>query len=315
MILIGWSGVNIMDKVCVLMTTYNPKKYFLEQIESILSQEDVDVEIIIRDDGSTDKSFLNQIKYNFKITVLEGENLGVANNIMTLIRYAHENKKEYKYFAYSDQDDVWQTQKLKVGVKSLSKLPLDKPALYYSNLQVVDKDLNLTHMLFKRDVVKNTRGQSLSQVFCFACTTVFNYKMIEELTKYNIGNIGFDSLIYYIAIFIGNITYDENSYILYRQHGDNVSGQHDKGIKKLKRRIIQIIHFKEIEAPFEMNAEYLLNNIAHKLSPDDIKLLNVVKLYRVNLKFKVRLILNKEIKAGYFPKDFFNFIRIISNKY
>lgn len=304
-----------MDKVCVLMTTYNPKKYFLEQIESILSQEDVDVEIVLRDDGSINKSFLNQIKCNSKITILEGENLGVANNIMTLINYAYEYKKGYKYFAYSDQDDVWQPKKLKAGIENLSKLPFDKPALYYSNLQVVDKNLNPTHMLFKPNVVNNTRGQSLSQVFCFACTTVFNFKMIEELTEYNIGYMGFDSLIYYIAIFTGNITYDENSYILYRQHGSNVSGEHVNGIRKLKKRIVQVLRFQDLEATFELNAKYLLDNMIHKLSADDIELLNVVKLYRENFRFKVRLIFNKEIKAGYFPKDIYNLMRIILNKY
>lgn len=44
------------ERVCVLMATYNPQKYLLEQINSILQQEKVEVEIIIRDDGSINPS-------------------------------------------------------------------------------------------------------------------------------------------------------------------------------------------------------------------------------------------------------------------
>lgn len=40
--------------VAVLMSTYNGEKYLREQLDSILSQKDVDVHIYIRDDGSTD---------------------------------------------------------------------------------------------------------------------------------------------------------------------------------------------------------------------------------------------------------------------
>ena len=40
--------------VCVLMSSYNGEKYIKQQIDSILSQEDVDLKLVIRDDGSTD---------------------------------------------------------------------------------------------------------------------------------------------------------------------------------------------------------------------------------------------------------------------
>ncbi len=303
------------ERVCVLMATYNPQKYLLEQINSILQQEKVEVEIIIRDDGSSDKTYLNQIKHIPNITVIEGENLGVANNIMTLIRYAYENKKDYKYFAYSDQDDFWLSDKLMVGIEHIKEYNKKQPNLYYSNLQVVDRELNPTHMLFKKRVVKSCKGQSLAQVFCFACTTIFNYTMVEELIHYDIEDMGFDSLIYYIAIFLGNAFYDDNSYILYRQHGENVSGQHYNGIKKIKARIFQIIHFKEMESPFEYNANYLLSHMSEKLSVDDKRLIETVAFYKKSIKNKLKLLFDNDIKAGYNPKNFQCLLRILVNKY
>lgn len=38
------------------MSTYNGEKYLKEQIDSILSQEDVNLDLLVRDDGSTDKT-------------------------------------------------------------------------------------------------------------------------------------------------------------------------------------------------------------------------------------------------------------------
>ena len=45
-----------MNKVQVLMSTYNGEKYLKEQIDSIIKQEDVELEILVRDDGSRDSS-------------------------------------------------------------------------------------------------------------------------------------------------------------------------------------------------------------------------------------------------------------------
>ena len=40
--------------VLVLMSTYNGELFLKEQIDSILSQEGVDVRLLVRDDGSKD---------------------------------------------------------------------------------------------------------------------------------------------------------------------------------------------------------------------------------------------------------------------
>ena len=40
-----------MNKVLILMSVYNGEKYLVEQIESLIHQERVDVSILVRDDG------------------------------------------------------------------------------------------------------------------------------------------------------------------------------------------------------------------------------------------------------------------------
>ena len=47
---------NSMIKAAVLLSSYNGERFIREQIDSILNQEEVETELIVRDDGSTDRT-------------------------------------------------------------------------------------------------------------------------------------------------------------------------------------------------------------------------------------------------------------------
>lgn len=70
--------LNCMKKVQVLMSTYNGEKYIKEQIESILNQSDVEVHLVVRDDGSSDKTVEIIRNYN-DVKLIESKNLGVRS--------------------------------------------------------------------------------------------------------------------------------------------------------------------------------------------------------------------------------------------
>lgn len=306
-----------MNKVCVLMATYNPVEYVVEQIESILSQKNVELELIIRDDASKteNKEILRKYSCNPKVTLIEGDkNLGVTGNIKKLLEYAYEFKSEYNYFAYSDQDDVWYPDKLEVAIKELNKLENSLPCLYCSNLLVTDYKLTPTHELFRKNVVKGSFAQSLAQVFILACTSVINFKMVEKLIKYDFEPLGYDTFVYYLAALSKQLYFDNQPHILYRQHGDNVSGQKYNGLKYIIHHSISAVSSKEI-GTMKNNAKFLLDNLSSELSQEQLKLLNTVYSYDQSWKNKIKLILNKKIKAGYFPKDFYNFMKILIGKY
>ena len=50
-----------MYNIAVVISTYNGGKYFAEQLRSILNQNGVKVYVYVRDDGSTDKLFVEQL--------------------------------------------------------------------------------------------------------------------------------------------------------------------------------------------------------------------------------------------------------------
>lgn len=298
-------------KVCVLLTTYNPNKYLLEQLDSIFEQQDVECKVIIRDDASPNKEYLYKAKKLYDVHVIEGKkNLGVAKNIRELLRYAYENEQSFDFFAYGDQDDVWMPDKLSVATSALEKILGDCPCLYYSNLLVVDANLRPSHELFRRKIVNNSCKQSLAQVFLFACTSVFNRQMIAAVKDLDFDRIGFDSCIYYMGIWKGRIIYDDTPHILYRQHGNNVSGSKKKGLWALIKKITSkhIYH----EKTFQANANFILENFEIPETHADFKMLQLVSEYS---NFADRMKIAWHIKAGYFPKDFYRFIHLLIGEY
>ena len=114
-----------MDKVAILMSTYNGEKYLDEQIGSILAQEGVDVTLYIRDDGSSDRT-AEIIKYYCKryhnVSFTQGENLGVGNSFMQLV---YDAKDVYDYYAFADQDDIWLRDKLSVLQANIEAYPAE----------------------------------------------------------------------------------------------------------------------------------------------------------------------------------------------
>lgn len=309
-----------MDEVCVLMTCYNPNKYTLEQIASITNQQDVKVTLIIRDDASTDTSILEQIEEMPDITVIRGDkNLGVVGNIISLVQYAAAHTTGCKYYAYSDQDDVWKDDKLITGIRQLKKMNESLPCLYYSNLQVVDETLSGDNLLFKKDVNKLTFSQGMAQIFAFACTFVFNDIMLNEILAQPAEFMAFDHLVNYIALIKGQMFYDEEPHILYRQHGNNISYDKSSRLMRLKGSINSVLgRSNDISrgsgGSFRQISEYLLKYFKSSLTTEQIDILNTI-LDANTFAGKVALIRDKRIRAGYYPKELFRFIRIVLGTY
>ena len=66
-----------MKKVIILLSTYNGECYIEEQIDSILAQTYKNIEIFVRDDGSTDRTvaILKHYEKEGKLRLVCGENL------------------------------------------------------------------------------------------------------------------------------------------------------------------------------------------------------------------------------------------------
>ncbi len=307
-----------MKNVSIIMSTYNGEKFIEEQIKSILEQRNVKIKIYIRDDGSTDRTIdiLNDYcNNNNNIYLLKGSNVGVTKSFYLLSEFVNKNEFESEYYAFADQDDVWEYNKLQKAINKLEYMDNEKPNLYYSNLLLVDRNMNKLGPLYNGNIIKNTKEQALAQIFTLGCTCVFNKAALEEFSKIDKNSkIFHDNWIFMICMFLGNVYYDKNSYIKYRQHGDNTSGSRKSGIKLFLFRAKKLINIRSMDRPFEDISKKLLEMYYNRLLPEDREMIELIANYRSDYRLKLKLLFNKKIIAGYISKDLCVKLRVIINK-
>ena len=283
-----------MNKVQVLLSTYNGEKYIKEQIESILNQEEVEISLLIRDDGSLDKTveIVKELESkNSNITFYQGENLKPARSFMDLL-----NKSgEYDYYAFSDQDDVWDSRKLIFAINML-KSKEDKPSLYMSALNVVDENLNLIETK-KVDGNYSFEGEMIKN-FATGCTMVLNKNLRDIINNYKPNYIIMhDSWITRVCYAIGgNVIIDDNSYIKYRQHTSNVLGYKDEGFQKLKRQF-KIAFVDKIAMRVNI-AKELKNGYYEILTKEAKEVIDNLINYQKDKKAKKWLLNNKKFRTN-----------------
>ena len=115
-------------KIHILLSTYNGEQFLAEQIQSIPQQTVQDWKLLIRDDGSTDRTreiireFVAQDSRIHWINENESKNLGVIKSFHNLAQF-----EEADVYFFSDQDDVWLPQKLELSLAEARKYPAEMP--------------------------------------------------------------------------------------------------------------------------------------------------------------------------------------------
>lgn len=292
-------------KVNVLMSTYNGIKYIDEQIQSILNQKNVTVKIYIRDDGSTDGTYEYIEEKYPEIYIYQGENVGYKKSFIKLL-----NKVDTSgYYAFSDQDDVWDTNKLDIAIQKLEELDNSKPNLYCSNLRVTDENLNFIQLLHSpKEKIKISKECALVENLSYGCTTVFNKKARDLATIYSPNYTSHDGWINLICAFLGNTYYDDRAFISYRQHGNNILGGKRDFISVWKKRLKSFDIFNHYR---DISADEFLKAYNTYLSKYDITLVQYVSEYRKSIKNKFILFTNTKIRMSTFDRDFWYRIRIL----
>ena len=215
----------IMNNVAVLMSSYNGALYIAEQIDSIFAQDGVEVRLIVRDDGSSDDTaaiVLDKKNSSYpRIDLVKGENLGPCRSFLELL-YSYQPMKSHEYVAFSDQDDIWDSDKLSSAISRLEELHV--PALYYSALKKIDFSNGISELV--RSEHQLDFEESLIKSVFPGCTMVLNAEavaLIKRLDKPR-NAIMHDWFVYQVLSGSGSrICYDETPHIRYRIHGDNYS--------------------------------------------------------------------------------------------
>jgi len=224
-----------MEKVLVLMASYNGEVYIEEQLQSLFAQEGVEVELLVRDDGSTDstRDILDRWGKTHPVRWYADGHLGAKYGFLQLVEKAVATDADY--FAFCDQDDVWDSDKLQIALAALQAANPDTPALYYCGQRLVDEKLQ------PLSVHKLNPRRTMPARFVFGdiagCTGVFNRALAEAVSAYKPEYLRMHDLwIMKVCCAIGGQVFvDPEAHIAYRQHGNNVEGLSNSLRSKVKR--------------------------------------------------------------------------------
>lgn len=219
------------ETVDVLLTTYNGEKYVEVMLDSILSQESVELEIHISDAGSTDRTIeilrVYAEKYS-EIRIYNNPGFSSSQNFLFLLSQSRNN-----YIAFADQDDIWTKDHLINSIIRLEEIeaPLK---LSYSNVEIIsDKKLNtrrhekpLTHKI----------NSLFMQNFAQGCTFVIDREVVEvALSLSDDFMVMYDWWLALLVSTYGNVVYSNQREVFYRIHDNNTIGLGSK-----KKRINSI---------------------------------------------------------------------------
>jgi rhamnosyltransferase len=222
-----------MEKVTVLLSTYNGEKYLAQQLESLVAQQGVEVELLVRDDGSSDSTtaILDEWQGKGVLSWYATGNLGPGKSFMNLLQTA----KDGSYYAFCDQDDVWLADKLRKTMDRMKEVELanpGKPVIVHTDMYVVDENLDIVHDSFWRSSGLRPDILRTFPFLCICnsvngCTIVMNdtaRKLILE--KYVEHDVIIHDVISALTVAYhgGIIDYVNAPTVLYRQHSSNVVG-------------------------------------------------------------------------------------------
>ena len=216
------------SSIAILLCTMHGATFLREQIDSIVKQKHKSWTIWASDDGSSDGtlSILNRYQRKLgpkKVSIQKGPSLGFVANFLSLTCRADIKAA---YYAFSDQDDIWEEDKLARALERLQTIPKDVPALYCSRTRYVDalnKEIGFSRYHKRPPDFANALVQSISG----GNTMVFNDAACQLLrlagSQFNVPS--HDWWVYMVVSGCGGqVIFDPVASVRYRQHDNNLVG-------------------------------------------------------------------------------------------
>lgn len=215
-------------EVAILLCTFQGQRFLHEQLASFETQSLKAWTLLVSDDGSSDRTLdilkVHQKQWGSrKLRLLSGPLQGFAANFLSLTCQADIKAN---FYAYADQDDIWEADKLERAVSWLKTIPKDVPALYCSRTRLVDEE-NRTlgySPLFKKPP---SFANALMQNIGGGNTMVFNHaaRKLLCLAGKDIEVVSHDWWAYILVTGCGGkVFYDAYPSVRYRQHENNLVG-------------------------------------------------------------------------------------------
>ena len=247
-------------KVAVILGYYNGNKYITEQIKSILEQTHKNIDIYIFDDKSSesialkskdlDLQSLQNIKY-----IKREKNIGYAKNFLKGLKEVGDN---YHFYAFSDQDDIWEKDKISTALTQTDLKINQHPILYFSRTAYYSsdcmKEIGSSKIFKKPTSFSNALVQNIA-----GGNTILMNSFARKIVIQTVDENDFISHDWWCYLLItgagGEIIYDKKKTVKYRQHSENLIGM-NIGFINQKSRLIEFASGK-VKSWLDCNIENL----------------------------------------------------------
>ena len=250
----------------VLLATFNGEKYLSEQLESLDKQEDVNVRVWANDDGSVDETLNILHKWEEKgliKRISKTQRVGSTRAFLNLL----SEHPESEYVAFCDQDDIWDPKKLTTQTRKITnEIPLGVTSkrLYIdaSGAIIGTSRKPRKSPSFENAIVENVVPGN---------TVLINNMAISLINKYpNPAVVHYDSWIYLLLTYFGQINYIDQPLVKYRIHEGNHVGLRKYGFDR----------FLDSAENYLIQARYLSKIVGMNLGQDkNPALANIISLY------------------------------------
>ncbi len=221
-------------KISVAMASYNGENYIYEQIKTILNNLKKNDELIISDDGSTDKTIdiINSFK-DERIKLLNGPRIGIKQNFANAIKNTTGD-----FIFLTDQDDIWENNKVEKIIQCFEK---NDYILIQHDAIVIDENENImfesfaSHRNVKIGIIKNIIKNSYH-----GCCIAFKKELKEEFLPIPNDIYLHDQWIGLIGEVNGKTYFLDEKLMKYRRHGGNASSFKHLPIRQIIKNRLSI---------------------------------------------------------------------------
>ena len=241
--------------VSIAMATYNGEKYLKEQLDSIYAQKYKHIEVIVTDDCSTDKTveILEQYtkSHGLKYSVNE-QNIGFVKNFERAITLCQGD-----YIALSDQDDIWEPNKIEILLESI-----ENDLLIHSDCSLIDEQDNVISPQWKGEIKSHKKFDN----FVFTnvvtgCTVLLNRELLKYCLPFPDNLAYHDWWLAIVAAKFERIKYLNKPLVRYRQHNEQDTGISKKTSKLYRFFSNIILRIQQKEFPKMIDYKKQLKNI------------------------------------------------------
>lgn len=226
--------------VDIVLSTYNGEKYLDDLLGSIANQTNTSWRLLIRDDGSTDKtpqivgSFIERFSQKVKIISGPAGRVGAKASFEYLL-----SQSDAEAVLFCDQDDIWHPQKISILLEKLRShyeeqgVSRSVPVLIYSDLEVVDGEKKRLHESFwKTEQIVPGNESDIYSVFVKnftpGCAMMINRSLAQLCTSIPSDALMHDWWVSMTAAHCGIVHHVPEKLVFYRIHGANTIGLSDE---------------------------------------------------------------------------------------